>query len=156
MVSGLAAFGAPYVVMRHGMNYAIGMVSFDPRAIRDALRERNVTLNPPITADAFDRLSRWGGAAIHDDVIALLREFDGFRDSDFEAQSFVSVWPIDKGIEDEWTKHPTLAFSDWSLNAILFGFDPVTGGPVVNIEDGRQVAPTYRDFWSLLLTDRLL
>jgi len=85
-----------------------------------------------------------------------LREFDGFCDGDLEAQSFVSVWPIDKAIGDDWTKHPTLAFSDWSLNAILFGFDPVTGGPVVSIEDGRQVAPTYRDFWLLLLTDRLL
>lgn len=132
------------------------MASFDPRAIRDALRERNVTLNPPITVDAFDRLSRWAGAALHVDVIALLREFDGFCDGDLEVQSFVSVWSIDKAIEDDWTKHPTLAFSDWSLNGILFGFNPVTGGPVVSIEDGRQVAPTYRDFWSLLLTDRLL
>lgn len=49
-----------------------------------------------------------------------------------------------------------LAFSDWSLNAIIFGFDPVSGGPIISIEDGRHVAPGYRDFWSLLLTDRLL
>jgi hypothetical protein len=132
------------------------MTSFDPRAIRDALRERSVALNPPITIEALDRLTRWAGDALHVDVIALLREFDGFSDGDFEAQSFVSIWPVDKAIEDDWTKHPMLAFSDWSLNAILFGFDPVTGGSVISIEDARQVAPTYRDFWSLLLTDRLL
>ena len=132
------------------------MIGFDPGAIRDALRERNVALNPPITSDALDRLTRWAGDALHADVIALLREFDGFSDGDFEAESFVSVWPVDKAIGDDWTKHPTLAFSDYSLNSILFGFDPVTGGAVVSIEDARQVAPTYRDFWSLLLADRLL
>ncbi|WP_423606930.1 hypothetical protein [Sphingomonas sp. MS122] len=115
-----------------------------------------MALNPPITIDALDRLTRWAGDALNADVVALLREFDGFSDGDFEEQSFVSVWPVDKAIRDDWTKHPTLAFSDWSLNAILFGFSPVTGGPVISIEDARQVAPTYREFWSLLLTDRLL
>lgn len=86
----------------------------------------------------------------------LLREFDGFSDYDFEARSFVSVWPVDKAIADDWTKRPILAFSDFSLNAIIYGFDPVVGGPVISIEDERQVAPTYADFWSLLLSDRLL
>ena len=132
------------------------MSSFEPKAIRDALRERNVALNGPITADALDRLTRWAGAALHTDVVAFLQEFDGFSDGDFEVKSFVSVWPVDKAIADDWTQHPRLAFSDWSLNAILFGFDPVIGGPIISIEDARQVAPTYRDFWSLLLTDRLL
>ena len=132
------------------------MSSFDPTTIRDALRERGVVLNPPATVDALDRLSRWAGDALQPEVIALLREFDGFSDGDFEAESFVSVWPINKALADDWTKRPTLAFSDWSLNAIVFGFDPVSGGPVVSIEDGRQVAPTYRDFWPLLLADRLV
>lgn len=132
------------------------MSSFDPKTIRDKLRERGVALNPPATVDAFYRLSRWAGNSLQPDVIALLREFDGFSNGDFEAESFVSVWPIDKALGDDWTKRPTLAFSDWSLNAIIFGFDPVNGGPVVSIEDGRKVAPTYSDFWPLLLADRLL
>ena len=89
-------------------------------------------------------------------MIELLGEFDGFANYDFQETSFVSVWPIDKAIADDWSRHPVLAFSDWSLNAILFGFDPVVGGPVISIEDSRQVAPTFSDFWPLLLADRLL
>jgi hypothetical protein len=132
------------------------MPSFDPRTIRDALRERGVALNPPVSADVLDRLTRWAGAAPHQDVIELLREFDGFSNGDFDAASFVSIWPVDDAIANDWTKRPTLAFCDWSLNAIIFGFDPVIGGPTISIEDGRQVAPSYCDFWSLLLADRLL
>lgn len=132
------------------------MQSFDPRTIRDALRGFDVALNPPVTADALARLARWAGGGLHADVMHLLREFDGFSDYDFEARSFVSVWPVDKAIADDWTKRPILAFSDFSLNAIIYGFDPVVGGPVISIEDERQVAPTYADFWSLLLSDRLL
>jgi hypothetical protein len=132
------------------------MLSFEPKLIRKALHERGVTLNPPATVDALNRLSRWAGAEPHADVIALLQEFDGFADYDFDEASFVSVWPIDKAIADDWTKRPMLAFSDWSLNAIIFGFDPVSGGPVISIEDRRQVAPTFRNFWPLLLSDRLL
>lgn len=129
------------------------MPSFDPRMIRHALRERDVALKPPITADALDRLTRWAGAELHHDVLSVLREFDGF--SDFDAASFVSIWPMDRALSDDWTKRPMLAFSDWSLDAFVFGFDPVTAGPVISIEDGRPVAPSYRDFWSLLLADRL-
>lgn len=132
------------------------MPSFDPRTIRDALLERGVALNPPVTADALDRLTRWAGDAPHQDVVELLREFDGFSHGDFEEASFVSIWPVDKAIGHDCTKRPTLAFSDWSLNSIIFGIDPVTGGPTMSIGDGRQVAPSYRDFWSLLLADRLL
>lgn len=131
------------------------MPSFDPRTIRDALRERDVALKPPITADALDRLTRWAGAELHHDVLSVLREFDGFSDWDFDTASFVSIWPVDKALADDWTKRPMLAFSDWSLNAFVFGFDPVIAGPVISIEDGRQVAPSYRDFWPLLLGDRL-
>ena len=132
------------------------MPSFDPRTIRDALRERGVALNPPVTADALERLTRWAGDAPHQDVVELLRVFDGFSDDDFDADSFVSVWPVDKAIVDDWTRRPTLAFSDWSLNAIIFGFDPLVGGPAISIEDGRQVAASYREFWSFLLADQLL
>jgi hypothetical protein len=132
------------------------MPNFDPRIIRDALIGRGVALNPPVTVDTLGRLTHWTGQALHADVVELLREFDGFSNGDFEAQSFVSVWPVDKAIADYWTKHPTLAFSDWSINAIIFSCDPVRGGPVISIEDARQVAPTYRDFWSLLLMDKLL
>jgi hypothetical protein len=115
-----------------------------------------MALNPPVTTDALDRLTRWAGNALHADLVDMLQQFDGFSDGSFEAQSFVSVWPIEKAMKDDWTKRPTLAFSDGSLNAIIFGFDPVAGGPVISIEDARQVAPTYRDFWPLLLADRLL
>ena len=132
------------------------MPSFDPRQIRDTLRERGVALNPPVTVDALDRLTRWAGRAPHPDVVNLLREFDGFANGDFDGAAFVSVWPVDKAIANDWTKRPTLAFSDWSLNALIFGFDVVVGGPVLSIEDARQVAPTYRGFWTLLLADRLL
>lgn len=132
------------------------MLGFDPRLIRDTLRERDVALNQPITVDALDRLTRWAGGSPHPDVITLLREFDGFANGDFEEASFVSVWSVDTAIADDWTKRPMLAFSDLSLNAIIFGFDPLVGGPVVSIEDARQVAPTYRHFWHLLLSDRLL
>jgi len=89
-------------------------------------------------------------------VVEVLREFDGFSDGDFEAASFVSVWPVDEAIAHDCTTRPMLAFSDWSLNAMIFGFDPVTGGPTISIEDGRQVAPSYRALWSQLLADRLL
>lgn len=131
------------------------MSTFDPKMIRDALRDRGVVLNPPATVDALDRLKRWAGDALQPDVIALFREFDGFLDGDFEAESFVSVWPIDKALAHYWTRRPMLAFSDGSLNAVIFGFDPVNGTSVISLEDGRQVAPTYRDFWPLLLADRL-
>lgn len=132
------------------------MDSFDPRTIRDALHERDVALEPPIAADALDRLTRWAGAEIHHDVLRVLREFDGFSNWDFDAASFVSIWSVDKALANDWTKRRMLAFSDYSLNTLIFGFDPVIAGPVMSIEDGRQVAPSYRDFWSLLLGDRLL
>ncbi len=132
------------------------MVSFDPRPIRDTLRARGVALNQPVTVDALDKLTRWAGGALHPDVVTLLREFDGFANWDFESASFISVWPVDKAIADDWTKRPMLAFSDWSLNAIIFGFDPLVGGPIISIEDARQVAPTYREFWTQLLSGRLL
>jgi hypothetical protein len=120
------------------------MSTLNPRTIRDALCERDVALKPPITADALDRLTRWAGAEPHHDVLSVLREFDGFSDGDFDAASFVSIWLVDKALADYWTKRPMLAFSDWSLNAFIFGFDPVTAGPVISIEDGRQVAPRVR------------
>ncbi|MFT3995782.1 MAG: hypothetical protein QM667_00120 [Asticcacaulis sp.] len=131
------------------------MKTFDPIAIRNALLEKNVTLNAPATDDTFENLKTWLGKPIHPDVISLMRQFDGFSDGDFEERSFVSVWAMEKAIRDNWSKRPLLAFSDWSLNAIIFGFDPSTVGPVISIEDGLVVAPSYADFWSLLLADRI-
>jgi len=131
------------------------MNDFDPKAIRDALLARGVALNSPITADALDRLSHWAGGSLDADFVRLLQEFDGFSNDDFDVQSFVSVWPVDKAIAHPWTRHPILAFSDLAWDAIIYGFDPGKGGPVISIEDAHQVAPTYAEFWSLLLAGRL-
>ena len=91
-------------------------------------------------------------------MLAVLKEFDGFADDDFDADSFVSVWSVEKALSDDWTKRPRLAFADWSLNAMIFGLvlDLATGPRVLSIEDGKLIAPSYADFWSLLLADRLL
>jgi len=86
----------------------------------------------------------------------VLREIDGFSDGEYEQASFVSAWTVDEAIAHEWTTHPVLAFSDWAISAMIFGFDPVTGGPAISIEDGREAAPSYREFWPRLLADRIL
>ncbi len=132
------------------------MPEFDPKAIRDTLRQRDVALNPPVTIDALDRLTRWAGSALHPDVTAILHEFDGFAKDDFDAPSFVSVWPVSKAMESCFTKRPILAFSDHAFDAIIFGFDPLVAGPIIAVGSKWKVASTYRDFWSLLLSEQLI
>jgi hypothetical protein len=85
----------------------------------------------------------------------MLREFDGFSDWNYEGKSFVSVWPLEKALSDDCTRRPLLAFSDWSINAVIFGFDPSSNGPIISIEDASVVAPTYAEFWLRLLSDSL-
>jgi hypothetical protein len=127
--------------------------SIDAPELRRVLLSRGVALNPPASADTLDRLARWAGGTLHADVAEVLKEFDGFASGDFEIESFISVWPTATALTDDWSKPPTLAFSDWFISAFVFGVDPSAGGPVVNIEAGKVVAPTYADFWSLLLSD---
>ncbi|MFN3726013.1 MAG: hypothetical protein ACK4SZ_06880 [Allosphingosinicella sp.] len=98
---------------------------------------------------------RWTGLPLHRDFLAMLNEFDGFADGDFDARSFVGVWPVERALGHRWTSQPTLAFSDHSFEAVIFGFDPSTGEPVISIEDRELVAPTYADFWSSLLAGEL-
>lgn len=127
----------------------------DPQAIRVSLLARDVTLNPPATEDVIAELNSWAGGRLHPHVAQMLREFDGFSDWDYEGKSFVSVWPIEKALSDDWTRQPLLAFSDWSINAMIFGFDPSSNGPIISIEDASVVAPTYAEFWLRLLSDSL-
>jgi hypothetical protein len=124
---------------------------FNPRTIRAALRGRGVALNPPVTADALGLLTRWAGLAPHQDVGEVLRESGGFSDGEYEQASFISVWTVDAAIAHQWTTHPMPAFSEWAISAMMFGLDPVTGGPAISIEDGREAAPSYREFWPRLL-----
>ncbi|MDC7683921.1 hypothetical protein PQU92_11590 [Asticcacaulis sp. BYS171W] len=132
------------------------MQPFDPKAIREALLAKNVALNPPAKEETLNRLMVWAGGVIHPDVRRLMNEFDGFTDGDFEADSFVSVWSMDQAMQDNGSKQPILAFADWSLSSFVFGFNPLTGGSVINTFDGSIIAPSYAEFWSLLLADRLL
>jgi hypothetical protein len=131
------------------------METIHPQAIREAFQARGVTLNPPATEDAIARLLSWAGGNLHSYFVQMLREFDGFSNWDFEEKSFVSVWSIEKALSHDWTQPPMLAFSDWSLNAMVFGFDPSSNGPIISIEDARIVAPTYAEFWPRLLSDSL-
>ena len=131
-------------------------VNIDAPQVRAALLSRGVSLNPPASPDTLDKLVRWSGNPLHADLLAVLNEFDGFANHDFDADSFVHVRPISAALSDEWTEHPTLAFADWSLNAFVFGVDPSTGAAVLSIENGQLVAPSYADFWSLLLSNKLL
>lgn len=132
--------------------------SIDAAQLRAVLLSRGVSLNPPASCETVDKLQKWSGHPLHPDILEVLNQFNGFSHDDFDAESFVGVWPVAKALSDDWTTHPTLAFADWSLNAIVFGLDldPATGPRVLSIEDGKVVAQSYCDFWSLLLADKLL
>ena len=131
-------------------------VRINPRELRARILSRGVKLNPPASPDCLDALARWAGGRLDPELVAVLSEFDGFVEGYLDAPTLVSVWPVRKALADDWTKSPILAFADWSINALIFGFDPSGAGPIKSIEDGLVVAPTYADFWSQLLEDRLL
>ncbi len=131
------------------------MDTINTQAIKDELLVREVALNPPATEDAIAQINFWAGGKLHSHFVQILREFDGFSDWNYEEKSFVSVWSVEKALSDGWTRRPMLAFSDWSISAMVFAFDPSSNGPIISIEDARIVAPTYAEFWSRLLSDSL-
>jgi hypothetical protein len=129
--------------------------SINAGQLREALLSRGISLNPPASSDTLGALARWSDNPLHPDLLAVLNQFDGFVEGDFDARSFVSVWPVAKALAHSWTCHPTLAFSDHAFEAFIFGFDPSAGAPIISIEDGKLVAPSYADFWSSLLANEL-
>ena len=124
----------------------------DALALREALLSRKVKLNPPASDEALARLEKWAGASLHEDVVAVYKQFDGFAGGNFDPESQVHVRPLERALSDEWSRRPRLAFADWSINAFVYDVDPTTGGSV-NMDWGCIVAPTFAEFWSLLLTD---
>lgn len=122
--------------------------------LRNILLSRGALLNPPATSKMLATLARWAGGALDPDLVAVSNCFDGFVSGDYDRETFVAIRSIKAALADSASRTPMLAFADWSIDAIIYGYDP-RGGPVTDLETGQVVASTYAKFWEQLLDNRL-
>ena len=130
--------------------------SIDAVALREALSARTVTLNPPASDENLARLEKFAGEPVHQDIVSVYSQFDGFDGHDLEPETLISIWPIEKALADDFSERPRIVFADWFINAYLFDVDLRTAGEVRHVEANRIAAPTFARFWELLLTDHEL
>jgi len=73
------------------------MTRFDARAFKQWLEDHDVRLRPPDPA-ALRGLRAMFGDAAHPDVVAMYEAFDGCDRDDFEVNSFLTIWPLARGL----------------------------------------------------------
>jgi len=126
------------------------MSDFDPEALRDWLVDRDVRLRPPADARATAALFSAFDGAVHPDVLAMYLTFDGCDQGDFEVDSFISIWPIEMGLEyiRERGIRDQMAFADVAFSAdvaLVSLMEP--DAPVAWHDRVSPLCSSIADFW---------
>jgi hypothetical protein len=130
------------------------MSQFDARAVKSWLVHRDVQVAPPARAAALTRLRSAYGQGISPDLIALYEAFDGCVKGDFEACSFITIWPLAQALDfsAERGLFPRLAFADWSFSSDVAACDTsLNRAPVHWIGGCKPGASTFAEFWAMLM-----
>jgi hypothetical protein len=130
------------------------MSDFEPEALRDWLIDHDVRLRPPAEPRAMAALLSAFDGAVHPDVIAMYLTFDGCEQSDFEADSFLTVWSIEMGLEyiRERGIRDRMAFADVECAADVALCAVTTPDAPVTWHDG--ILPTnasFGAFWNVVM-----
>ena len=127
--------------------------AFDAIALRTALLLRGVKLNPPASDASLSRLEIWAGAPLDHGFVEVYRQFDGFADGSISGSAFVSVWRIEKMLDQKRSERPEICFADWFIEAFHFFTDPTSAGKVTFDLDSKVEIPTFERFWEIILAD---
>jgi hypothetical protein len=86
---------------------------------------RDVKVNSPANAIEIELLRSACAIPVDEELLRLYSTFNGFIDDDFDAQSFISIWPIQKIIEfpnaSNCISLGILPFADFSLSSFVYG-----------------------------------
>lgn len=131
---------------------------FDALALKAWLIEHNVRLRPPATPEALRELRSAFPGDVHSDVINLYAAFDGCDQSDFEIDSFFTIWPIAKGLAyaRERGLERDFAFGDVDLAADVALCSLLEPSAPVRWHDGILLAqPSFAAFFGTLRGGKL-
>jgi hypothetical protein len=129
-----------------------GKIDFDID-LRRRLESRGVRINPPATERDIARLERLVGGRLTSPIRSAFLAFDGFADMDFDQKTFISIWPVDRILENaDSGSLPTIPFADAGLEAEIFCVDATDDQAPVLVE-GQMRYQSYDDFWIQFLSE---
>lgn len=154
--------------MLHGCLYAAARrlpdPLFDPRSViiamtlsardlRSQLKARRVALSPPASKETLGYLERVTGLVLSPAIRDVYEAFDGFADDDFDAGSFIAVWPIGKILAHlERERLPYIPFADRAFDAERFAMCLSDAcAPILDSHGGSVVCADFMSFWAELL-----
>ena len=121
---------------------------------RLALENRGIRLNIGAKSSDIARLESIIRATISPSIREVMELFDGFSD-DFDRDSFISVWNIDKIISRIDSKRlPYIPFADRGLDAEILEVCAIDDDKPVLI-DGVESFPSYLQFWDSILSNSI-
>lgn len=134
------------------------MVEFDLAQVKQWLLSREVRLCAPVDPAEIAKAQHIFAGQFPASLLKMYESFDGFADGDFEAESFISIWPLSKSLNfaQEQSQRDTLAFADWSFEcdvAICQILDPAA--PVSWIGGCKPDSGSFKDFWAMFRRGQL-
>ena len=126
------------------------MIIFDAHRVKLWLEQRDVKVRPPASHAMLARLSEVFAGQGSFGLVRMYEAFDGFDDGDFEASSFISIWPLTEVLRYSSSEglRGQLAFADWSFTSDVALCDITNPDEPVSWRDGcKPSATSLVHFW---------
>jgi hypothetical protein len=126
-------------------------------SIRFRAALRGIRVGEPASITMLAELERFVGAPLSEDIRSMYLSFNGFKDDDFDVDTYISIWPIEKILkQDEGRHRPEMIFGDIAMDAILLLTDPTIDNCLILTSESDDVlAPNIKAFWNLFMSGGL-
>lgn len=90
--------------------------------LADKLRARGIILAQPASGTALSALKSLVPADVFDALYKNIYQwFDGFANDDFDEESFLRIWPIERLVKSRYLSSRFVPFADFSLDGEIYG-----------------------------------
>ncbi|MGE8009832.1 hypothetical protein [Sphingomonas sp. NPDC092410] len=120
-------------------------------SIRSKLLDRGLKLNPPAPKDVLDNFLK-NCPIVPSGFMEIYGSFDGFSERDFDRESSVSIWPIERIIQySRLNLERYIPFGDIEFDAIILAVDLRSSGfPVIDLHEHEYKSETFVSFFNEL------
>ena len=126
------------------------MIDFD--MVKANLLSKGVRLRPPASKGQIETLTSELGSEAAKEIVSMYQSFDGFEQGDFDAKTFISMWPIGKVLANvSKTKLPYIVIADVAFEAQHLEVDYLNAKSAIRDADsGRDVYSDFKDLLSVV------
>ena len=117
------------------------------------MRKQGVKLRPPASSETLSRLSEMVNSRSSSGLIEMYQTFDGCSEGDFDANSFVTIWPLAKALDFSNANNlqGQIAFADWSFACDVAVCNTLElNEPVTWLGQCKPSSRTFEHFWKQL------